>query len=197
MKSSKIARYSAICAIVFIGFALDTLLRNVFLFQIAVVSLIAVITVCLTCSLKESIVASLALGIFSMIRAIVMPSVVGALTLDTFWTSFANPLIAVLPRACIGLVVWTVNHALKRSLKKVYVGGFISSILGVVTNTGGVCLVMFVMKLLTAPGFDLWAFILGYFTINFVLELIISATVSPILAKGISKSRYFSDGGNG
>ncbi len=196
MKSGKIARYSAICAIVFIGFALDTLLRNVFLFQIAVVSLIAVITVCLTCTLKESLFAGLSLGVFSMIRAIVMPSVVGALTLDTFWTSFANPLIAVLPRVCIGLVVWSVHHALKKVIHTPFVGGIVSSVAGVVTNTGGVCLIMFIMKTLTAPEFAVWEFILGYFTINFILELVISAVLSPVLAKGLEKSRYFTQGEN-
>ena len=190
-KSSQITRMAVISAIVFLGFAIDTLLRNAFAFQIAVVSLIAVLTVVVICPLKEGLVAGIALGVFSMLRAFVMPSAGAALTMENFWISFTNPLIAVLPRALIGLTAkftfikvkkWTNNHTLSVAA---------SSFVGVATNTGCVCIVMLVMKTIFVPNFALWDFIVTFFTINCIIEIAVCTVVVPMLVKGLSRSNYF------
>jgi uncharacterized membrane protein len=190
-KSSQITRMAVISAIVFLGFAIDTLLRNAFAFQIAVVSLIAVLTVVVTCPLKEGLVAGIALGVFSMLRAFVMPSAGAALTMENFWISFTNPLIAVLPRALIGLTAkftfikvkkWTKNHTLSVAC---------SSFIGVATNTVCVCIVMLVMKTIFVPNFALWDFIVTFFTINCIIEIAVCTVVVPMLVKGLSRSNYF------
>ncbi len=188
-KSSQITRLAVISAIVFLGFAIDTLLKNVFAFQIAVVSLIAVLTVVVLCPLKEGFVAGVALGVFSMIRAFVMPSVATALTMENFWISFTNPLIAILPRAFIGITAKFTFIWLKKSGFNIAV--CVASIVGVATNTLLVCLVMLIMKSIFVPDFALWEFIVGFFTVNCIIELLVCAVVVPILVGGLSKSAYF------
>ena len=188
-KSSQITRLAVISAIVFLGFAIDTLLRNVFAFQIAVVSLIAVLTVVVLCPLKEGIVAGVALGVFSMIRAFVMPSVATALTMENFWISFTNPLIAILTRALIGITAKFTFKWLKKSGFNIAV--CVASLVGVATNTLLVCLVMLIMKSIFVPDFALWEFIVGFFTVNCIVEVVVCAVVVPILASGLSKSVYF------
>ena len=193
MKSGKIARMAVILAIVFVGFAIDTLLRNFFAFQIAVVSLIAVITVALTCTKIEAFVAGVGLGVFSMIRALIMPSIVAAATIENFWTSFANPIVAVLPRAFIGLVVYWAKKGFSKIIKNDIAVYAIASALGVVTNTGLVCVALTLMNLVSTPAFNILGFIYAYFTINCILELAISTVVSPLLAKGIKRGPYFKE----
>ena len=191
MKSKKLTRYAVISAIVFAGFALDTIFQNVFLFTPAVVSLVAVMTICLASSFKESVFAGLVFGLLSMIRAIVIPSIAGTLLLANFWTSFMNPLVAVFPRICIGIVAWSVNRLLKNRIKSQYACGILSSISGVLTNTVTVCIVLFVMNAITKPNFDMLGFVYGFFTLNFVFELIVTALVAPLIALGIKQSGYF------
>lgn len=188
-KSAQITRMAVISAIVFLGFAIDTLLRNVFAFQIAVVSLIAVLTVVVLCPLKEGIVASTALGVFSMIRAFVMPSVATALTMENFWISFTNPLIAILPRTLIAITAKFTYQWLKKVGFNIAV--CVASIVGVATNTILVCIVMLIMKSIFVPNFALWDFIVTFFTINCIVELLVCAVVVPVLAIGLSSSVYF------
>lgn len=190
-KSSTVTKYALISAIVFMGFAIDTLLKSVFVFQIAVVSLIAVLAISILTTRKEAIVAGLALGIFSLIRAFVMPSVV-----QSFWVSFMNPLIAVLPRVFIGLVARESYRALSKVFKKRVISASVASALGVATNTLGVCLVMLVMKTIFTPDFALWDFIVTFFTVNCLVEIAVCAVVVPMLCVGLSKSEYFAKGDN-
>ncbi len=194
MKSKKLTRYAVISAIVFAGFALDTIFQNVFPFTPAVVSLIAVMTICLASSLKESVFAGFIFGVFSLLRAVVIPSIAGTLLLANFWTSFMNPLVSVLPRICIGLVAWSVNSLLKKPIKSTYGSGVLASIAGVLTNTLTVCIVLFIMNTLTTPNFDMLGFVYGFFTINFIFEVVITALVAPLIAIGVKRSGYF--GGN-
>lgn len=190
-KSAQITRYAVIAAIVFLGFAIDTLLRNVFAFQIAVVSLIAVLTVSVLCTFKESLIAGIALGVFSMLRAIIMPSAGAALTLANFWISFANPLIAVLPRALVGINARFIFKRLYKLTGKFTLASAVGSAIGVLTNTVCVCIVMLIMKLIFAPGFGLWDFIVAYFTINCILEVVVCTVVVPALGSGLKASAYF------
>ena len=190
-KSSQITRLAVISAIVFLGFAIDTLLRNVFAFQIAVVSLIAVLTVVVLCPLREGVVAGLALGVFSMIRAFVMPSVATALTMENFWISFTNPLIAILPRALIAVTAKFTFLRLKSWSKNFTLSCAVSSAVGTMTNTALVCVVMLIMKAIFVPDFALWEFIVGFFTVNCIVEVVVCTIVVPMLASGLSKSVYF------
>lgn len=190
-KSSQITRYAVIAAIVFLGFAIDTLLRNVFAFQIAVVSLIAVFTVAILCPLKEGFFAGIAFGVFSMIRAIVMPSAAAALTMVDFWVSFQNPIIAVLPRAFIGI---TARYAFKWVYKlssKFTLSAAVGGAVGTLTNTLGVCVCMLVMKAVFVPNFGLFDFILTFFTVNCIIEIAVCAVVVPALCSGLKRSAYF------
>ena len=190
-KSKQITRLAVISAIVFLGFAIDTLLRNAFAFQIAVVSLISVLTVVVLCPLNEGIVAGVALGVFSMLRAFIMPSAGAALTMESFWISFTNPLIAVLPRALIGLTAKFVFIKLKKLTKNFTLSCAISSFVGVATNTVCVCIVMLIMKTIFVPNFALWDFIVTFFTVNCIIEAVVCSAVVPILTIGLSRSVYF------
>ena len=190
-KSSQITRLAVISAIVFLGFAIDTLLKNVFAFQIAVVSLIAVLTIVVLCPLKEGIVAGVALGVFSMIRAFIMPSVATALTMENFWISFTNPLIAILPRALIAVTAKFTFISIKKLSGNFILSSALSSAVGTLTNTVLVCIVMLIMKAIFVPSFALWDFIVTFFTINCIVEVIVCTVVVPMLAGGLSKSNYF------
>ncbi len=189
-KSSVVTRYALIAAIVFMGFAIDTLLKNVFFFPIAVVSLIAVLAISILRTTKEAFITGLIFGVLSLVRAFVFPSVV-----QSFWVSFMNPLIAIVPRLFIGPVARWVYKCLSKYFKKTVFSASIASALGAVTNTLGVCLMMLLMKTVFTPDFALWELIIDLFTVNCIIEVAVCALVVPMLCMGLERSEYFNDTG--
>lgn len=188
MKSGKIARLAVIGAIVFVAIALDTVFKTFFAFQPAIVSMLVITTICLLCSLKEGLFACFVFGLLSTVRGIWM----GGLT--SFWTSFANPFIAIIPRVLIALVVKFSYIGLARLIKKDYLSYSLSAALGVLSNTVFCAVMMILFKAITGYASDIIEkVIIPFFSINCAIEVAVCAIVTPFFVHGIKRTPYFKE----
>lgn len=188
MNSSKIARFAVIGAIVFVAIALDTIFKTFFLFQPAIVSMLVITTICLSCRLKEGVFACLVFGLLSTARGLWM----GGLT--SFWTTFANPFIAIIPRVLIAFVVNFSNVCFTRFIKNDYISSCLSSALGVLSNTLFCVVMMILFKAITGNASKIIEeVIIPFFTINCAIEVAVCAFVTPFFVKGIKRSPYFKE----
>lgn len=186
-KSSTITKYALISAIVFIGFAIDTFIfRPILPFTPAIASIATVLALSLLRTKKEAIVAGFSFGLFSLIRAFILPW-----SVESFWVSFTNPIISLLPRIFVGLVARLVFDSTLKLFKKFSASCILASIVGVMTNTLGVCLMLFLMKSIFVIDFALWPFIKDFFSLNWFLETLVSVCVVPLLCAGLKRSEYF------
>ncbi len=199
-RSKQITRLAMIAALVFSGILIDSIITYglTLPIKIAVATTVVVITISILCTLKEALFAGLVFGILSVIRALIMPSLVQAATINNFWLSFANPFVAIVPRVLIGLNAWLAFRTFK-SMFGDKENKFISKTLpcsltaftGVATNTCFVALIMFFFKSISEPNFALWDFIRIYFAGNFLAELTVAMILVPFLANGLSRVSYF------
>lgn len=188
MNSSKIARLAVIGAIVFVAIALDTVFKTFFAFQPAIVSMLVITTVCLLCNLKEGVFACFVFGLLSTIRGLWM----GGLT--SFWTSFANPFIAILPRVCIAFVVKFSRIGLSKIIKNDYLSDCLASAFGVLSNTVFCAVMMILFKALTGYASEIIEkVIIPFFSINCAIEVTVCAIVTPFFVKGIKRTPYFKE----
>lgn len=197
-RSIKVTRLAMIAALVFLGILIDSIVTYGLAVKIAVATIVVVITIAILCSFGEAVFAGFVFGVLSMLRALIMPSIIQAMAINNFWLSFANPIVSVLPRILIGLNVWAAFRVLKGMFGKAkapFVSKTLpcslSALVGVVTNTGFVMLAMLVMKYASGSQLALWDFILTYFSINFLIELAVSVCIVPFLASGLVKTKYF------
>lgn len=188
MKSNKIARLALIAALVFVAIALDTVFKTVFAFQPAIVSMLIITTLCLVCSLKESLFACFVFGLLSTIRGLWM----GGLT--SFWTSFANPFIAIIPRVCIAFVVRYSKLGFSMFIKSDIACNVIASALGVLSNTVFCAIMMILFKAITGYASDIIEkVIIPFFSINCAIEVAVSALITPFIVKGLRRTAYFKE----
>lgn len=186
MKSSKVTSYAIIAAIVFVGIVLDTVFKTIFAFQPAIVTMLCITTICLLTGRNQSLFACGVFGVLSMVRAIIMPGGAAALTFISFWTSFANPFISVLPRVLIAVVVRLVASTMVKFVRGETLVYGVSSLLGVFSNTVMCAVMMIVFKLLTNLETDIFAtVIIPFFSINCVIEAVVCGFVTPMLVKGL------------
>lgn len=188
MKSNKIARLALISALAFVAIALDTLFKTVFAFQPAIVGMLVITTLCLVCNLKESLFACFVFGLLSTIRGIWM----GGLT--SFWTSFANPFIAILPRVCIAFMVHLSKKGFSKIIKNDFACNVISSIIGVLSNTIFCTIMMILFKALTGYASEIIEkVIIPTFSINCAIEVAVCALCTPFIVKGLRRTAYFKE----
>lgn len=188
MKSSKISRLAVIGAIVFVAIALDTVFKTFFAFQPAIVSMLVITTVCLLCSLKEGIFACFVFGLLSTIRGLWMGGLTG------FWTSFANPFIAIIPRVGIAFVVKLSYIGFSKFIKEAYLSYSLSSALGVLSNTVFCAVIMILFKSLTGYASEIIEkVIIPFFSINCAIEVAVCAIVTPFFVRGIKRTPYFKE----
>lgn len=199
-RSKQITRLGMIAALVFLGILIDSLITYglTLPIKIAVATTVIVITIAILCTWKEALFAGLVFGVLSVIRALIMPSLVTAATISNFWLSFANPFIAVIPRVLIGLNAWLAFRTFKgifgdkeNKFVSKTLPCSLTAFIGVATNTCFVAIMMFFFKSITEPGFALWDFIRIYFAGNFLAELIAAMILVPFLANGLSRVSYF------
>ena len=188
MKSTKIARLAVIGAIVFVAIALDTVFKTFFAFQPAIVTMLCITTICLLVSLKEGVFACFVFGLLSTVRGLWM----GGLT--SFWTSFANPFIAIIPRVLIAFVVKFSRIGFSKFIKNDYLSDCLSSALGVLSNTVFCALMMIFFKAVTGYASDIIEkVIIPFFSINCAIEVAVCAIVTPLLLKGMKRTPYFKE----
>jgi len=118
------------------------------------------------------------LGIISLIHAATRPMTV----LDPL---FVNPLISVLPRMFIGVTSYYAYKALSKVLKFTKVGDyittFIADIVGSLTNTGLVFLMLYIVyaaEIVEKLGMAFKALLIAVFTTNAIAEAAISGLVA-------------------
>jgi len=129
--------------------------------SLTILQIPAIIAAVLEGPLSGAIVG-LIFGIFSMIQAAVAPS--GP---TDVW--FTNPLLAILPRLCIGPAAWVIYPLLKRWKA---VGALAAGAVGSLTNTG---LVLLVIGLL---GYLPWEVLGGIVVASGLPEMIASALIT-------------------
>ena len=189
MKSSKITRLAVISAIVFVALALDTLFKTFFAFQPAIVSMLCITTVCLAFDLKEGLFACFVFGLLSTVRGLWM----GGLT--SFWTSFANPFIAIIPRVGIGFVVHYSKKLSSTFISNQILTDGMSSAAGVLSNTIFCAIMMIVFKAITGYASDIIEkVIIPFFSINCAIEIAVCALITPFLTKGIRRFTKVKEG---
>lgn len=155
--------------------------------RLAVLMLIPVLIAGQTQKPGVAIAAGTFLGLVSFITSVVMPTSVLSYI-------FNNPLVSVLPRACIGVVVYLTYRLIRKPIKNEALGhavaSFVSSILGVITNTGLVSLMLWIFyhgKDISGTVIDA-EFMLGVILANFVIELIVCALLTPPISLAVKKT---------
>lgn len=155
--------------------------------RLAVLMLIPVLIAGQTQKLSVAIASGTFLGLVSFITSLIMPSSVLSYI-------FNNPLVSVLPRACIGIVVYFSYKLIKKLIKNDIaghtVGALVSSMLGVMTNTGLVSLMTWIFY----HGKDISGtvinaeFMLTVILANFVIELIVCTIITPPISLAVKKT---------
>jgi uncharacterized membrane protein len=117
---------------------------------------------------------------------------------------FQNPLVCIVPRILIGVIAWLVTHFgrkwfVKETMApsaKIAVEQVISAVsaaLGVLVNTGFVGLftvLLFNNQTLSNGTAVSIEYILGWFSINFVIEIISFAILTPPIAFALTKAGF-------
>ena len=155
--------------------------------RLAVLMLVPTLVAGQTEKLGTSIFAGLFLGFVSMITSFVAP-------VSLLSPAFQNPLISVLPRIFIGIVVYFSYHLLKKVIKSDKLGtavaGAVSSMLGVMTNTGLVSLMLWAFYGKTGiQGTQIdAAFMETVILANFAIEIIICTLITPPISLAVRKT---------
>lgn len=134
MKSSGVARYAAVVAVVAVGIAIDSMLTAQFGISAAIATLLVVLPLTQAFTIRESVVACLAFGVLSLLRAYLIPNVTSV--------AFMRVEVAILPRLAIALTAYYSFKGLskafgraKSTFVKRYVASAISAGVGMLTNT--------------------------------------------------------------
>ena len=176
MKSSGVARYAAVVAVVAVGIAIDSMLTAQFGISAAIATLLVVLPLTQAFTIRESVVACLAFGVLSLLRAYLIPNVTSV--------AFMRVEVAILPRLAIALTAYYSYKWLskafgraKSTFVKRYVASAISAGVGMLTNT---VLVLSAITLgSTGNVMDkvISVFVAGYAAI----ELIVSVVFVPVV----------------
>lgn len=148
---------------------------------------IPVIIGSITMNLRSGVILGMVMGIFSLIRATVMPST----PMDVL---FLNPLISVLPRVCIGIVSSLVFLSMKRILKdkkySLHISIGTAALMGTLTNTILVLSLLYVLYYdkLAIETTNVVSFVLGsIFAVNGLVEILLSVILSIPISLSILK----------
>ncbi len=148
---------------------------------------IPVIIGSITMNLRSGVILGMVMGIFSLIRAAVMPST----PMDVL---FLSPLISVLPRVCIGIVSSLVFLSMKRILKdkkySLHISIGTAALMGTLTNTILVLSLLYVLYYdkLAIETTNVVSFVLGsIFAVNGLVEILLSVILSIPISMSIMK----------
>ena len=153
--------------------------------SLAVVPLIAVVLAADVCGIGMGLFAGTAFGIASLINAFLHPTLLSPM--------FYNPLVSVLPRMLIPVTTYFAFRLMKKLLSKrsddasTFIAATVSSVVGVVTNTGLVLAMMAAFNFGKVFGETVInaAFFGGLLGMNFLFEVSICAVIAPIITTGL------------
>ncbi len=177
MKNTKQIVYVAtFIAIIFVALLLDTVVGNFMPVKPAIFSLPAVFTFTLIFgSWQYALLGGAAFGVLSFARAFITGSV-----------PFQNPLVSIVPRIIVGIVAYAVyllgRKIFAKSKKSEGLSISLASIIGVITNTVTVLSMMFLTSYTT-----LEAVFATLISINFPIEIVATALVTPFLVLGVRR----------
>ena len=182
MKSTGVARYAAVVAIVAVGIAIDSMLTAQFGLSAAIATLLVVLPLTQAFTIRESVVACATFGVLSLIRAYVLPSVTSV--------AFMKIEVAILPRLAIAFTAHFVYRWLARAFKgarnayvKKYLASALSAAVGMLTNT---ILVLTAITLGSAGNVldkVISTFVAGYSSIELVLSVVLVPVVTARLVR--------------
>lgn len=166
--------------------------------KLAVLLLLPVIIVAQVEGLGTSIYVGFVTGFMSCILAFTRPVSPVAII-------FRNPMISIFPRIMIGVVVFFVNKLIGIIISKLTVGSktvkilekyaqsYVSSAIGVLTNTGFVLLMIwaFYANKTVADVIIGADFMMGLVSINFFIEIIIVSVITPPIVYAIKRYLHF------
>ncbi|WP_461213743.1 ECF transporter S component [Lacticaseibacillus sp. GG6-2] len=120
-------------------------------------------------------------GVFTIVRALTAPTS----PLDPI--VFTNPIVSVVPRVLVGLVAGVVFRLLYRRFHRVPVASIIAAVLGTLTNTVGVVVLMGVLytgavaKAYGVTSSGLLKVLMGIVAANGVPEVLGAAILTPLI----------------
>lgn len=159
--------------------------------NLAVLLLIPVFVGCQTQGLKVALILGLYAGLLSLIASYTVST-----SLLRF--VFNNPLVSVIPRILVGLLTYISYTLMLKALKKfgndkvkVLASSFVSSVIGILTNTVLVLGLMFALyngtnySGVTINAAFIWSIVLS----NSVVELCVCSIVTPPIVYGLNRAK--------
>lgn len=182
LKSSSVARYSAVVAIVAMGIVIDSALTAQFGISAAIATLLVVLPLTQAFTIRESVVACLTFGLLSLVRAYVVPNVTSV--------AFMRIEVAVLPRLVIAFTAHYTYKWLRRAFAsakyayvKKYLASAISAGVGMLTNTVLVLTALTLGSTGNVMDKVVSAFIAGYASIELVLSVVFVPVITTRLVR--------------
>ena len=183
-KSLSLAINALLCTLIIVFTAVPITIGPV---RLAVLMLVPVLVAGQTGGLGTAVFSGTFLGIVSLITSFVAPT-------SPLSYAFQNPMISVFPRLFIGLVVYGVYHFFLKVISNekiaVSVGGTLSAILGVMTNTGLVSLMLWAFYGKTGIQGTVvdGAFMQTVILANFLVEVVVCAIITPPISLAVRKT---------
>ena len=182
-KSETIAINALLCTLIIIFTALPIGIGPV---RLAVLMLVPVMVAAQTLRFGSALFAGTFLGIASCVTAFIAPSSPVAFALQ-------NPLISIVPRMLVGIITYLIYRGIRACIKNeklsFSLASSISSVVGVLTNTGFVSLFIWLFYGKTGlqgtpiDGIFMETFILA----NFVVEIIVCTIITPPISLAVTK----------
>ena len=188
------ARYIAVNAVLIAVMAIFCLVMKIPVLPISVAFLpliTLVVGVCLEGKIT-SFILSFTFGVMSLVGAYLVPSPLAPI--------FQNPLVSIVPRLFIGIIgygAFVITKKLLFKLKRlsdkkdlvIMIATFVCALFIVVSNTALVLpMIYLVYHGQNIGGTSITIkFVLGLVTLNFVIELVVTLIISPIIVKTLYK----------
>lgn len=185
MKTKQITYAAVSIALIAVGYTLDKLISSALPISTALVTLVVVLTLCQICGKWWiAMLVTTAFGVISLLYCFILPNYSSPV--------FMNPLVSVVPRIAIGLTTYfslLLFQRLFRRFERKFVSDILpralSAIIGVLTNT---LLVLSAMAIVDHG--DVLAKIVGVMmSFNFVIEIVGSCLLVPVLSSAFTKIR--------
>lgn len=184
-KAHFVAFVGVMAALIFVLFLLEGAVLSPVGMTACILSLPVAIAVSIYDDLKKSFVGGTLLGVCSCIFCLIFSAFI----------KYANPLVSVLPRFCIGVTAYWTYFGLSRLFKKVknrfvkeVLPAAIAGIVGSLTNT---VLYLLAVAICDGRAADALTAIMGVaVTIYFPIELAACAVLVPIYVKALQKVNH-------
>ena len=179
---NKVIREMTLSAAIIAIIAIMSFVPYVGYITVGIISICTIHIVVLVCALlfgwKQGLVAGIAFGLFSLLKALTMPASAGDF-------AFINPLISVLPRAIFGLVAGLLFSLIKK-IPPVSWRAVLYVVASVILTILHTVLVVFMLWCFSYSSF--FATLGIIFVLNAPIEFIAAGVLVPMIAWPLSKA---------